>query len=85
MNHAFDTPLYELLRMVNIQLKTRESIDGYKQGMKFDVSMQMLNTWNNVHFIPPRLFRITAMKVNYTSTPELTLPQKTYHKIINYS
>ena len=44
MNHAFDTPLYELLRMVNIQLKTRESDKGYKQGMKFDVSMQMLNT-----------------------------------------
>ena len=44
MNHAFDTPLYELLRMVNKQLKTRESNDGCKQGMKFDVSMQMLNT-----------------------------------------
>ena len=38
MNYAHNTPLYKMLRKVKKQLEKRETEDGCKQGMMFQVS-----------------------------------------------
>ena len=80
MNHSHDTPLYELLRLVKQQLETRETEDGCKQGMKFDVSIEMSIHIHSLFFIYKNITsfsfsdrRIMDLSINCTSIQELRL------------
>ena len=77
MNHSFNTPLYEMLRMVKKQLEKRETRDGFKQGMKFEVYIKRMDGFK---LLIPFLFRIMVMKASFTSIQELILPLEIFHK-----
>ena len=77
MNHSFNTPLYEMLRMVKKQLEKRETREGFKQGMKFEVYIKRMDGFK---LLIPFLFRIMVMRANFTSIQELKLPLEIFHK-----
>ena len=70
MNYSHSTPLYEMLRKVKKQLEKRETVDGYKQGMMFQVSQYL--TMGPVSFLF-LILRILDLKVNSFSIQEFRL------------